>query len=311
MDNENNTAKQGRWAKKRKARKRSKEKTYLHVVRTRLQDMFEAGKSSKRSLDKTKDDTKDKIYSEGTYRTYKKQLGYFIDWVSKEYPEAVTIEDAFKHADDYLIYLMGRDDISASTISTRKTAMAKVFGVSSKVFVDTPERTRSGIKRSRFDVKSDKHISEATERRLARFTSATGLRRAEMTRITSDDLFFIEGKAYLNVTKGTKGGKARIVEIMGASEEETEDIVKFIQSKKGRLFPKLHTNYDNHHYRGTYAMRLYMHYARNEKDIPRADRYIMRKDRAGETYDKRAMAIVTKNLGHNRIDVIAQSYLYQ
>ena len=37
----------------------------------------------------------------------------------------------------------------------------------------------------------------------------------------------------------------------------------------------------------------------------------MRKDRAGETYDKRAMAIVTKNLGHNRIDVIAQSYLYQ
>ena len=132
-----------------------------------------------------------------------------------------------------------------------------------------------------------------------------------MTRITSDDLFFEDGKAYLNVTKGTKGGKARVVEIMGASEEETRDIVEFIQSKKGRLFTKLHTNYDNHHYRGTYAMRLYMHYARNEKDIPRADRYIMRKDRAGETYDKRAMAIVTKNLGHNRIDVIAQSYLYQ
>ena len=132
-----------------------------------------------------------------------------------------------------------------------------------------------------------------------------------MTRITSDDLFFEDGKAYLNVTKGTKGGKARVVEIMGASEEETRDIVAFIQSKKGRLFPKLHTNYDNHHYRGTYAMRLYQHYARSEKDIPRADRYIMRKDRAGETYDKRAMAIVTKNLGHNRIDVIAQSYLYQ
>ena len=58
-------------------------------------------------------------------------------------------------------------------------------------------------------------------------------------------------------------------------------------------------------------MRLYQHYARNEKDIPRADRYVMRKDRAGETFDKRAMHIVTKNLGHNRISVIAQSYLYQ
>ena len=311
MDNENSKPRQNRWAKKRKARKRSKEETYQNTVRKRLLEMFEAGKSSKRSLDKTKDDTKDKIYSEGTYRTYKKQLGYFTDWISKEYPDAQTIDDAFKHADDYLLYLMGRDDISASTISTRKTAMAKVFGVSSKVFIDTPERTRLDIKRSRFPVKSDKHISEATERRLARFTSATGLRRAEMTRITSDDLFFEDGKAYLSVTKGTKGGKARVVEIMGASEEETEDIVKFIQSKKGRLFPKLHTNYDNHHYRGTYAMRLYQHYARNEKEIPRADRYVMRKDRAGETYDKRAMSIVTKNLGHNRIDVIAQSYLYQ
>ena len=113
--------------------------------------------------------------------------------------------------------------------------MAKVFGVSSTVFIDTPERTRLDIKRSRFPVKSDKHISEATERRLARFTSATGLRRAEMTRITSDDLFFEDGKAYLDVTKGTKGGKARIVEIMGASEEETEDIVKFIQSKRGEF----------------------------------------------------------------------------
>ena len=76
--------------------------------------------------------------------------------------------------------------------------MAKVFGVSSKVFVDTPERTRLDIKRK--PISSErviKHISEATERKLARFTSATGLRRAEMTRITSDDLFFEDGKAYL------------------------------------------------------------------------------------------------------------------
>lgn len=311
MGNEDNKPRQNRWAKKRKARKQAPVKTYHNTVRTRLLEMFEAGKSSKRSLDKTKDDTKDKIYSEGTYRTYKKQLGYFIEWLEKEHPEALTIDDAYKYANDYLLYLIDKGDVSASTIATRKAAMAKVFGVTSGAFVDTPERTRLDIKRSRFPVKSDKHISEATERRLARFTSATGLRRAEMLKITSDDLFFEDGKAYLSVTKGTKGGKARVVEIMGESKEETEDIIKFIQSKKGRLFPKLHTNYDNHHYRGTYAMRLYMHYARNEKDIPRADRYVMRKDRAGETYDKRAMAIVTKNLGHNRIDVIARSYLYQ
>ena len=36
----------------------------------------------------------------------------------------------------------------------------------------------------------------------------------------------------------------------------------------------------------------------------------MRKDRAGEVLDKLAMEITSKMLGHNRINVIAQSYLY-
>lgn len=308
MDSGNNTTKQGRWARKRKAR--SKKKTYRHTFKTRLQEMYEVGKGSKRSFDKSNGDTKDKIYSEQTYRTYRKQFGYFADWVTKTHPEATTLEDTHEFANEYLQTLIDRE-ISPYTIATVKAAMAKIYGVSSASFMKTPERERSGIKRSRFDVKSDRHISEATESRLARFTSATGLRRSEMLKITSDDLFFENGKAYFNVTKGTKGGKARIVEIMGASEEETKNIVEFIQSKKGRLFPKLHSNYDNHRYRGAYAMRLYMHYARKEKDIPRADRYVMRKDRAGEVYDKSAMKMVTKNLGHNRIDVIAQSYLYQ
>ena len=78
MDSEDNKPKQGRWAKKRQARK-----TYRNTARTRLQEMFKAGKASKRSLDKTTGDTRDKIYSEQTYKTYKKQFGYFIDWVAK------------------------------------------------------------------------------------------------------------------------------------------------------------------------------------------------------------------------------------
>lgn len=56
--------------------------------------------------------------------------------------------------------------------------------------------------------------------------------------------------------------------------------------------------------------KYYDEYKRKEKDIPPKERYIMRKERAGEVYDKQAMEIVSKNLGHNRISVIAQSYLY-
>ena len=87
-------------------------------------------------------------------------------------------------------------------------------------------------------------------------------------------------------------------------------IIEFIQSKKGRLFPKLSPHYDNHYYRGIYAKRIYSFYARKENDIPKSERYVMRKDRAGEVLDKLAMKITSKMLGHERINVIAQSYLY-
>ena len=56
--------------------------------------MFEEGKSSKRSLDKTKDDTKNKIYSEGTYRTYKNNLATLQTGLRKNTQEALTIDDA-------------------------------------------------------------------------------------------------------------------------------------------------------------------------------------------------------------------------
>ena len=104
--------------------------------------------------------------------------------------------------------------------------------------------------------------------------------------------------------------KNEVVEICGSSAGETREIVKWIQSRQGKLFPKLNSNYDNHYYRAVYAQRLYDEYKRKEKDIPPKERYIMRKERAGEVYDKQAMEIVSRNLGHNRISVIAQSYLY-
>ena len=313
----------GRWATKRRERrergrrpkvkkevKKEKEvESYRKTARLRLQTMFKKGFGEKRSIDKVNGVTQDKIYSENTFLTYKRQSRYFADWLEKRYPEVKTIEQARAYVDEYLLYLIEIGK-SPSSIATTKAALVKVFQTDASAFVETPERTRAGIKRSRFDVKQDSHISNKTEERLSRFTSATGLRRAEMLKIEADDLFFKGGKAFLSVTKGTKGGKARIVEIVGLSPGDTKDIVEWIQGQKGRLFPHITKHYDNHHYRAIYARRVYDKYARKEKDIPPNERYVMRKDRAGEVFDRLAMAVASKNLGHNRISVIAQSYLY-
>ena len=80
--------------------------------------------------------------------------------------------------------------------------------------------------------------------------------------------------------------------------------------QKRKIVSKLSSNYDNHSYRASYAMRMYKKYVRNLDKLPIKEKYHMRGDRAGEVFDRYAMKIVSENLGHNRITVIAQSYLY-
>lgn len=303
----------GRWNKKRQKRKEKalqQKEGYRKTARLRLQAMLKAGMGSKRSKDKAEADTKNKIYSKATFETYKQQFRHFADWLEKAHPEAFTLEDARGFVDEYLRHLIELER-SAYSISTAKAAIAKIMGVEATQFIATPPRLRADIKRSRGVAERDKHISDKKEEELARFTSATGLRRKEMTMIEAEDLFFENGQAYLNINKGTKGGKSRVAKIVGKTEAETKDIIKWIQSKEGRLFNKLSSNYDNHFYRATYANRLYNQLKRDIADIPTEEKYIMRKDRAGEVYDKQAMLHVSKALGHNRISVIAQSYLYQ
>lgn len=303
--------KEGRWALKRRLKREREQagQSYRRTARLRLQEMFKAGFGNKRSSDKTDADTQNKIYSKNTFETYKRQFNYFADWLAEAHKEAYTLADARQYVDEYLLHLIELER-SAYSITTAKAALAKVFQTEATQFIDTPPRERANIKRSRGVAVRDSNISNKTETKLALFSSAVGLRRKEMINIESKDLFFDNGKAYLNVTKGTKGGKARIVEICGTSEGETKMIVEWIQSRNGKLFPKLNTNYDNHYYRAVYAQRLYDRYKREEKDIPTKERYIMRKERAGEVYDRSAMKVVSENLGHNRISVIAQSYLY-
>lgn len=302
----------GRWAKRRqkKKEKAQQKESYRKTARERLQAMVNAGMGSKRSEDKAEADTKNKIYSKATFKTYKQQFKHFADWLEQAHPEAKTLEDARAFVDEYLKHLIELER-SAYSISTAKAAIAKIMGVEATQFIATPPRLRADIKRSRGEAVRDKHISEKKEEELARFTSATGLRRKEMTMIRAEDLFFENGQAYLNVTQGTKGGKPRVAKIVGKTDEETKDIVKWIQSKNGRLFNKLSSNYDNHYYRATYANRLYNQLKRDIDKIPTQERYVMRKERAGEVYDKQAMLLVSNALGHNRISVIAQSYLYQ
>ena len=65
-----------------------------------------------------------------------------------------------------------------------------------------------------------------------------------------------------------------------------------------------------HKYRAEYAKAQYESIARDISAIPQKEKYICRKDKAGQEYDKVALHAVSVMLGHNRECVVVDSYLY-
>ena len=173
-----------------------------------------------------------------------------------------------------------------------------------------PKRERASVARSRYATEMDRHFSVQANEKLITFCQCFGLRRRELEALTGDKMAFNKkGGLLVHVTNG-KGGKERWVVFCGTEKERKvcEDLMR--QAGNTKVFSHVHTKADIHYYRSVYACRLYKAIARPVEAIPREDRYICRKDKASVVYDKRAMQMVSRALGHNRISVIANSYLH-
>ncbi|MSS78820.1 hypothetical protein FYJ26_10600 [Anaerococcus sp. WCA-380-WT-2B] len=311
----------GRWDRKKK--KYTLKKDIQHRLNTYLQN----GQGSSRNEDKNnkKDLTQNKIYSFVTYKNYKRSCYKLVDYLFKNNKEVRQLKDLkINHVNNYLQHLIDKG-YSAPTINSSKAAIAKLMQISSKEFIATPKVYRANITRSRKPVIRDKHISKETESFYAKFTTAIGGRRSEMENIRGTDLIFRDVKiTFKNKTyvlaknypcihiKNGKGGKERFAPIIGKNTQETKEITNYIKKAgENKVFGKLPSHFDNHFYRGQYAKRVYKKLARNTATIKdKTEVYFCRKDKAGTAWDKRAMIISSKWLGHNRIDVIARHYLY-
>ena len=203
------------------------------------------------------------IYSWDTYRSYLKHGCYFVRWV-KDQPIDVTLG----HKPRTLAECRGfaelwiQDGIdrglSAYTIKLQVSALAKLYGCTSKEFdIVTPSRKRNKITRSRGAVEMDKHFSSSANKDLIAFCKCTGLRRAELAQIRGTDLVVHEGHLCLDVRRGTKGGRIRISPVCGSEREVA--VVKKLCALAGsnKIFPKPSKNADIHSYRAAYAKRVY------------------------------------------------------
>jgi hypothetical protein len=117
-----------------------------------------------------------------------------------------------------------------------------------------------------------------------------------------------------------KGGRQRLSPIIGPGAAAVVARMQATQPNE-RVWWSVPSGMDVHGYRADYATALYKAHARRIEDIPK-DRinkgtgrlyssqvYNCRKDERGKKLDKRAMLLVSKALGHNRLDVCSNFYL--
>jgi hypothetical protein len=249
------------------------------------------------------------IHSINTFKTYKQQINHFADWCQ---------EMGYRHLndeiDDYVFLYLAKlqtDGKSAYTQATALAAIAKALKRSTTSFgIELPKRQRADIKRSRYDSTGDSKINLTNYTTEITFAKCFGLRKhKEMEVIQKKDIYEVNGTLYAHVASG-KGGRPREVEFCG-SREEYALLSRFLADKDRNtiLFPKVPAALDIHAYRRMYAQRVYRKYARPLETLTKAEKYICRKDKRGKIYDRRALRIVSKALGHNRESVAVNNYL--
>ena len=292
----------------RKRKPRTKKMKIRKWLETQLHAKYTTGHGMVKHAIKDEHNSTPYIHSDQTYKTYLSQCRHFADWLTKE-KGVNDKEKAWELIPEYLKYLE-ENGKSAWTISTAMNAIAKAYGVSTtEIAYEAPKRERTTVKRSRKNAVRDEHFSEENNKELVTLAKCSGLRRHEIEALLGSDLKKDkDGNWIIRVQKG-KGGKFRTV-ILHGSGEEINCVIKIMQNAgKGLVFPEgVHSACDVHYYRGVYACRAYASKAREV--IPDKDQYHGRKDKKDIVYDKKAMLYASQQLGHNRIDVIASSYLY-
>ena len=299
-----------------------------------LIEMFEAGygKSKHEEKKKNRDEigrsvpAKNTLHCSCTFENYQRSWRYFYESMQKDDFKVnghrpKTLDEAKEYLLPYLNKLWARylaGELAAGTVNTYFSGPRKVFGVSSldvdengnRIYV-LPERTRDDFKKSRTSVKTDKRVSLKNNAELIEFCRATGLRKEkELEALRGTDLVqHKNGKWYVHVKRG-KGGKARDTEICGTSDQIKAVVDRMKEAGSDRVWTKVPDALDVHNLRAEYATRMYEKYKRPLSELSKKEKYFCRGGYKGIVFDRRALKIVSVNLGHGRIDVVPRDYAY-
>lgn len=234
------------------------------------------------------------IYSHQTYKTYTEQAGRYYDWYHKEHRGDIPNIETLLNPEDVGKYLERYP--SAWSQKTIRSALAKISPELSQVPCK-PVR-RQDIKKGREPGKAEG--IGATWKELGEIS---GLRRAEFKTVQPDSLKQEGDRWKLTGIKG-KGGKIRDIILTRAP---SEDLRRDIERGQIQAPPK---GYNEHAQRRAYALETYKRDLHERQTTGKPCTWMtLRGDRAGTKICKESALYASKQLGHNRIDVITKHYI--
>ena len=276
------------------------------------------------------------IYSVSTLKNYKDVAVQYSDWMAENHPDAHRIKYAHQQGYDRE-YIQSRIDSgkSPSTVARDTAALAKLHGcTSTDVHPDRPERQYKDFSRSRgFSEAMFNEIVNKGNRtaEIAEFCRSTGLREVELTHLRGEPSeIFHNGKLFLNSetcytenkdgrhTCATKHGRPREVEILPQNFEVVEHFLNNADVG-GYVCADAPPHLDIHGCRALYAADCYKEYARPIEEIK--DSVVLHRTGRAEScvywvrdgshvaYDRDALKRVSRSLGHNRAETVADNYL--
>ena len=273
-----------------------------------------------RDQDKTADDTGGRIYSFSTMRAYIDRGVKFGRWCKENY-NCKTLAQCREHIAEYIRIRAAA--CSSYTVKLDISALAKLYRCQAADFgIETAPRCRSNISRSRAARAMDRHFSPDKNKDLISFCKSTGLRRCELSSLRGNQLRRLSDGYYIAIIGNqAKGGRARLAPVIGNVALVVEMMNR---AGAGKVFPRVHAAADIHSYRAQYAADLYKRYARPLEICRRSafydpatgiryrnSIYRCRNDQRGRWFDRAAMLFVSRALGHNRVSVVGQHYLYK
>ena len=256
------------------------------------------------------------IFSDKTMKTYLKQATTVLNWIIERYPEVRNLSDCRPYVNEYFAdaHVLG---LSPSTYHTRIYAMEAVYGITDYTdfgIEKMPQHPVHQSKRTRTESKSDKRYNTQMNHAARHLSAACGARRGGLERLTKKDLFYDEeGKMRIHLRE--KGGKERDALVLpkeqGWVKEFFETTIPTVVNGNEYMFAKkdLQKNMTLHNQRANYCVSLYKH-LQEVGGYTTGEIYYCRKERKGDCFDKGILKIISKETGHNRCDVTAQSYLY-